>query len=963
MIALRLLIVTVGILAACAPTAHADQKADPPIADLTCDLEIDARNPKIALTQLGAQCDVSILVKNRLPRYETPVQFSGTYTVQRALDQILVGRVARIEYTGSRIITVIIGPEIPPVRTPPRMKPVLPPKRTQKELSREDPLRRLDRMEVVGTRYQNDRIIAHKRANAIISDVLAQDEIGRLPDFNISDASQRLPGVLNIRDEEEGISLGLRGLSPEYLLITIDGRTMATEPSLDTRQDFVEILPSSLFERVEALKTRTAGMDGNTIGGQINFVTRSAYRAKGPFLNLSGIIGHFTADDYDSAQNGPAIRLDGTMSNTFGDHDQFGLVLSGSYFSREQDEARALNYYDNDYVAPTFSIWNGIEDPLERYGLFGKFEYRPSSRLAAEVSGLRFEQEETFERASTVISGAIDNRIDGAGFDGLVRQVSGGMEHLISRDRKHQNLFQFKVDMWPGDNISFRFAASHGEGRAEEGDSSRSDITFDYVGPSEGFDYGYSYGGAGVPPQHVFLNPAIAEDLDNYALSTIERDISTNSGSANDLEASLTRSFDGLGLAVTGGVRYRTSDHAFDKAGYDYFYVGSDPQLLSQYGRLSAGYRPPYGPINAAVFDYPSVLAFWQANPGLFEDRSNPDNLIKSDFGIEEDILAAYLAVDYTGERLQAHAGLRSETTNVSAYAFGRINGVLARVTDSNDYTNLLPSLGVSYDLSPALKLRAAYSQALGRANYPDLNPSRTETEASGVTRISGGNTRLDPRLANNYDLSLEYYFDEGRSLASAAIFYKAIDDEIFTLQTETRVNGAPVITTQPVNADETTLSGIELNLIKDRLGFLPGPLADLGISANYTYVTADAKVLAADGTGRSVGFLTEQPEHLANLALFYQHGPFEGRVSYNYTGEFATAISPTNPDDDAFINAFETIDAQARWRLNSHLTLMAEGRNLTNEKSTTLVGPGKTRTEDFSIFGKAFFIGLTYSY
>ncbi len=787
--------------------------------------------------------------------------------------------------------------------------------------------------------------------------------MGRQPDFNIADALRRAPGVSTVRDEEEGLFISIRGLNPDFTLVTLDGGTLVSSDFNLKRRTSLEALPATVIKRSDISKTRSAALDGNTIGGQINFVTRSAYDAEGLYATASASIGQFTADDFDLKDNDPALRFDGTLSNTFGDHDQFGFVLAGSYFTRDEDEERALNYYDNDYVAPTFSIWNGIENPLERYGLFGKFEYQPSDTLKVEVGLLYFEQEETFDRSSNVLWGSTGNLTETGPKSGEITNGGGDFDHLNTNNGKQQQSLNFKLDYTPSSDLSINLRATFADAETHDGDSSRSDITFDYVGPSEGFDYGYSYGGAGVPPQHVFLNPAIAEDLDNYALSTIERDISTNSGSANDLEASLTRSFDGLGLAVTGGVRYRTSDHAFDKAGYDYFYVGSDPQLLSQYGRLSAGYRPPYGPINAAVFDYPSVLAFWQANPGLFEDRSNPDNLIKSDFGIEEDILAAYLAVDYTGERLQAHAGLRSETTNVSAYAFGRINGVLARVTDSNDYTNLLPSLGVSYDLSPALKLRAAYSQALGRANYPDLNPSRTETEASGVTRISGGNTRLDPRLANNYDLSLEYYFDEGRSLASAAIFYKAIDDEIFTLQTETRVNGAPVITTQPVNADETTLSGIELNLIKDRLGFLPGPLADLGISANYTYVTADAKVLAADGTGRSVGFLTEQPEHLANLALFYQHGPFEGRVSYNYTGEFATAISPTNPDDDAFINAFETIDAQARWRLNSHLTLMAEGRNLTNEKSTTLVGPGKTRTEDFSIFGKAFFIGLTYSY
>ncbi len=815
---------------------------------------------------------------------------------------------------------------------------------------------------VTGTRLQNQRAIEAKRDANVIIDSISQDEIGRQPDFNIADAIRRAPGVSTVRDEEEGLFIAVRGLNPDFTFVTLDGGLLASLDFVSARRVSLEVIPSTVISRADVYKTRDATIDGNTIGGQVDLVTRSAYDSNGLFANLSGAIGYFDADAFDREGNGAAVRFDGTIATTFGDADQFGFVLAGSYFSREQDEERALNFYNGDYSAPTFSIWNGIENPLERFGGFAKLEFKPSDRVYMQINGLYFEQNENFDRASLVLFNNSALNPTGPG-RGEFAEGGGAQEHLNSDDGKSQYGINYSAmfKIAEASQIDLRATYSNGSARGGRGDSL--DTAFRYVGPVDGLGYSFEFEGDGIPPQHTFLKPDDAENLDNYALNRARRSSIFNDSDALDLEASFNHEFGTSGWDLTTGVRFRDLSRQFDFVRNSLTYLGATPLLLSQFGRLSPSYRAPYAPINSPIIDNAAVLAFIGANPSLFSGNLDTTQNRTPDFDISESVLAGYAALGYAGDRVRINAGLRVEQTDVEASAFETVNGVRQPITQTSDYTNWLPSVGITYDITDQLKLRAAYSRALGRANLPDLNPSRTVIEVSGVTTIAGGNTQLDPRVSDNFDVSLEYYFDGGRSLASVALFHKSIADEIFRLAVDTTVNGAPVVTTQPLNAQSASVTGFEINLVKDRLDFLPGLLADFGVSANYTYIWADARVPTTSGAIRELDFLIEQPDSLINASLFYQSGPVEARVSYNRTGRFARSIDPANPDNDNFIAAFETIDAQARWRIADNFTVIVEGRNLTDETNIELTGPGASKTEDFSRFGRAYFLGLTYNY
>ena len=114
------------------------------------------------------------------------------------------------------------------------------------------------------------------------------------------------------------------------------------------------------------------------------------------------------------------------------------------------------------------------------------------------------------------------------------------------------------------------------------------------------------------------------------------------------------------------------------------------------------------------------------------------------------------------------------------------------------------------------------------------------------------------------------------------AVFNKSIEDEIFTLETltteqaffgelETPGNDRAVFVRQPDNGGEATITGLEIGLIKDRLDFLPGPLATLGFSANLTFNSGDFDILDRDGSVLRTVNPEGLSEPITSATLYYE--------------------------------------------------------------------------------------------
>ena len=76
---------------------------------------------------------------------------------------------------------------------------------------------------VVGQAAAIDSALTEQRSSDSIKSVVHADGVAQLPDENVAEAVQRLPGISVERDQGEGRFVSVRGLGPDLNSVTING--------------------------------------------------------------------------------------------------------------------------------------------------------------------------------------------------------------------------------------------------------------------------------------------------------------------------------------------------------------------------------------------------------------------------------------------------------------------------------------------------------------------------------------------------------------------------------------------------------------------------------------------------------------------------------------------------------------------------------------------------------------------
>jgi TonB-dependent receptor len=183
---------------------------------------------------------------------------------------------------------------------------------------------------VVGSRPIAESLAAalavQKNSDSLVS-VLAADAIGRLPDQNIAQAVSRLPGISVQRDQGQARYINIRGAPLQWTTLSFDGIYVISPEGRDARFDS---LPSAIAGQVIVNKAVTADLNGETIAGNVNIVTRSAFDYKGLHAQAKAGAG------FNDLGNGGEYEASAVLSNRWetgiGD---IGVLVSGSYYQRE----------------------------------------------------------------------------------------------------------------------------------------------------------------------------------------------------------------------------------------------------------------------------------------------------------------------------------------------------------------------------------------------------------------------------------------------------------------------------------------------------------------------------------------------------------------------------------------------------------------------------------------------------
>lgn len=845
---------------------------------------------------------------------------------------------------------------------------------------------------VTGPRLQAVREIEAKRDIPVISDSISSDEIGTLPDFGLGEALSRVPGVSTIQNNARGEAqfLSIRGLNADYNLVQIDGVSL---PANETgrRNVSLDVIPSSLASRVEVYKSVNAAMNANAIGGIANLRTRSAFDGGGkPFVG-----GRFDVGKWDFERTrgevGPSGQAELVASTTFGPDRKFGVVVSGSYFRRDSASLNSAvdNYLyfdpskgtrltspDDDVssalFAPARRRWLHYDNIRQRYGVFGKLEFDDHQMFKAALTLADFRHINDEERqANMVVSNAsVDKSTNRYTYFSNVTATGGNVANASAQadlvnyyQTRRMRYADFHGELTPADHVRADFGVNYAVATYRQD----ARLATYRIANSNSLAYAYTAVPGGFT-QLTFADPSYVANAANY--KQFEYGTNSDDQRENALTARANIGFnmasDDRGLGLATGAYARFLDRRYDYQLDNYRTTKSANYLLSDV-LAPETYTPYNGGGQRMLFVDPAAArAFFDANPGGFAPNSaNIGNSLQSDYRLTENIAAGYLMARYALDTARLTAGVRFEDTTLTTGSYSLRGGTYIWGQQGQHYQDWLPSAQFDWDLTDRLRLRAAYSRTLGRPNYDDLAARETVNvnSSTGAISITSGNPDLKPRRSDNYDLSLEYYVNRD-VLFSAGLFRKDITNEIITVRNQAMemFDGTEQLVTRnrPVNASSAKVQGIELNAVVARMPFLPGPLAGLGVSANVTLLdpTPPEVTLGDNVTRRRLSGLFESANTVGNVKLFYNAGPVTVQGAWNHLSPILYSVSTSDPLGDRRYAASDLFDAQIRLKLNRHLTVVAQGKNLTDFRPQRMFGPDFGLLREELDNGRAFYIG-----
>ena len=292
--------------------------------------------------------------------------------------------------------------------------------------------------------------------------------------------------------------------------------------------------------------------------------------------------------------------------------------------------------------------------------------------------------------------------------------------------------------------------------------------------------------------------------------------------------------------------------------------------------------------------------------------------IIQSDSDISYDgsqlIAAGYGMIDLPfNETMNLVTGVRYETTNMTTTVLpdpfalwlppGGGNPGFIIDYPSSEYdakinqANILPMVGVNWNIRDDLVLRTAFAQTLARPNFFELVPVLQYEFVGGPLFI--GNPALQMSSLNNYDMRLDWTPEE-EWLISGSVFYKQIYGPIQYVQRF----AASFSYTTPVNFSSATLFGVELEGRVTAEPLFGEDFKGLATGANFTYMNSQVQLPEIDQSAFRAYCvdvpslpMTATSDYLFNVNLTYDYDATGTQVGifYNYQGKSLVAGASTD--------------------------------------------------------------------
>ncbi|HJW46209.1 MAG TPA: TonB-dependent receptor, partial [Lysobacter sp.] len=854
----------------------------------------------------------------------------------------------------------------------------------------------LDTVVVKGIRGAIGASLDTKRNSDTRTEVVTSEDIGKMPDKNVADSLARVPGVtISAASANEGAfdendRVSMRGTSPSFTQTTIDGHSIGTgdwfvlnQSGTVGRSVSYSLLPAELVDKVVVHKSSEAKLVEGGATGTVDIVTRNPLNFEDGFsiFGSAGMVYAELPDKWD-----PQISVLGNWRNTEG---TFGVMMQ--LFSEERhlrrDGQELLGYEqigagtaaaqaNPDLAGVFFPVLIGsalFEQERKRTGGMFSAQWKPTDGVNLEVNYFKSDLEaDNYNRNYMLWGRRIINGTDGtngqvplpgyvvrnntlvfaefAPTPGVDPSNAFGIYDEISRPgAKSSTEFLSVEGAWDvSDKLRFSGQAGTSEGH---GETPTQDVAEWDVGLNAGA--GWALHGVGAADWHLGGTNTAAPGTPgvDYRLDWIfgYQDIDVED-SEDWAQIDGTYFTDGGVLqSVDFGVRGARHERNLPQvtaqgpnfgAPIDPFSPAAWPQGFANYpGDFGGGLGGSF-PRNI-WYHTPEQLAEFNA---IYANRDPVSRFYYlGAYGLEERSDAAYMQLNFGGDRWTANLGMRyvqteEEVSNfvnpVDPNAPGVITtsafGPYTILVTKNTYKDILPSANLKWDMTDDVVLRLAATQTMTRPDFSALAGAVSllaPASFPGTGTGSGGNPDLAPIISTNLDATVEWYYAE-RALFSAGVFSMDIGDYVSlatvqrTFLTEDNVTDPQNPVLVPVVYDLTVPVGTGASVSGFELAW-EGPIGDyFGAFANYTWTEARVD----DGTP-----MLGQSENTYNVGVWFENDMFNARLNYNYRSSFYSGLDRNSA---FFQDDIDSLSASFGWTINDSFSLALDAMNLNNPKT-----------------------------
>lgn len=831
---------------------------------------------------------------------------------------------------------------------------------------------------VTGTRLQAQEI---KQDAPNVLDIRPTSEIQKLPDVDLAEALQRVPGVSLETDTGEGRFVNIRGMDADLNGTTFDGvRLTANNPSTPqggARAVAFDVLPPGLFGGVEVIKSLTPDIDAEGIGGIVNVIPRTLPEGREFLVDAS--VGSGT----ETLRGSPVWDGQLTVGGRFGDRDQFSIIASYTY----HEDWRGIDDIENSGPSTVFTpsgvpIDNDLEYRWYKYhrtrrgeGTSMSWDIDGSSQVflrAFDAGYTEYAHKNRLEIDNTNVT-CLDNPnvcndpvtpTQNPNGSFTVNDASPLKEYTDSKETIESKLIEVGGTKAFADNILADLRLSWTEGH----DLQPWSYKFEFSDPNP---VAFNFNQTSNPNYPSFqtldgtnlANPAI------YTKSKLEVDGSDNMDTESAIAGNVTiptaiAGYDG-DFKVGFDMRLRVIRQNATEPG-EIKGVGPMSQFVDGPDQIYYGNRYNIGPF----VNFPELVALTNANtqqtidPSQFQHNS-------------EDVYAEYAQYSTTIGKLGLLGGVRVETTNAiyGAQAVDGNDNLLNPTTglpcapgancvenNKQDYTNIFPDLNAKYQVEDDLIVRAAFTTSLARPGFNQITAAKTYDYDNDI--ISLGNPELKPTTSKNIDLTAEYYLPQG-GVAAAGLFYKSFSNYIIpTTQTvaASSATSDPSINSQftgtfvQINSFENIATssdkGAELNY-QQQFVFLPGAFSGFGFDGNVTFNDSDGNIRLGEGHA-----LPQTSPWNYNAAVFFEKYGLNLRIGASYVSKNLWAVGP-NASQDLYSQPRFRLDFGSSYTFMDHYEFYFDVKNITNTKLEFTQTPSAAYPVQREFYDSDFFFGV----